>query len=128
MNVPFTKNIHNFFKGPQNPGFRPFKVQTETFFKKDSRDFKKFLGFLCILSKPGKENWKFPFFWVFIILKKQCDQFLMKMNPCKIFYFQGLFLPLKVSQSRKQFMVASILPKNKRNGLRIVSGYAFEIF
>ena len=87
-----------------------------------------FLGFLCILSRPGKENWKFPFFWVFIILKKQCDQFLMKMNPCKIFYFQGLFLPLKVSQSRKQFMVASILPKNKRNGLRIVSGYAFEIF
>ena len=42
IKVPFTKNIHNFFKGPQNPGFRPFKVQTETFFKKDSRDFKNY--------------------------------------------------------------------------------------
>ena len=38
--VSFTKNIHNFFQAPSNPGFRSVKVQTETFLKKDSRDFK----------------------------------------------------------------------------------------
>ena len=31
MNVPFTKNVHSFFQGPSNPGFRSVKVQTETF-------------------------------------------------------------------------------------------------
>ena len=48
MKVPFTKNIHNLFQGPQNPGFRSVKVQTETFLKKDSQDFKNsfYLGFL----------------------------------------------------------------------------------
>ena len=46
--VPFTKDIHNFFQGPPNPKFRSVKVQTETFFKKDSQDFKNsfYLGFL----------------------------------------------------------------------------------
>ena len=38
----FTKNIYNLFQGPPNPGFRSVKVQTETFLKKDSRDFKIF--------------------------------------------------------------------------------------
>jgi hypothetical protein len=38
--VPFTKNIHNFFQGLPNPGFRSVRVQTDTFFKKDSQDFK----------------------------------------------------------------------------------------
>ena len=44
----FTKNIHNFFHGQSNPGFRSVKAQTETFLKNDSRDFKNsyFLGFL----------------------------------------------------------------------------------
>ena len=28
MKVPFTKNIHNFFQGPSNPGFRSVKIQT----------------------------------------------------------------------------------------------------
>jgi hypothetical protein len=44
----YTKNIRNLFKGPPNPGFRSVKVQTETFLKKDSRDFKNsfYLGFL----------------------------------------------------------------------------------
>ena len=42
------QNIHNFFQGPPNPGFRSVKVQTETFLKKDSRDLKNsiYLGFL----------------------------------------------------------------------------------
>ena len=58
MKVPFSKNIHNFFQGPSNPGFRSVKVQTETFLKKDSRDIKNsvYLGFLWIPSKPGKQN------------------------------------------------------------------------
>ena len=42
MKVPFTKNIHNFFQGPSDPGFRSVKVQTETFFKKDSQDLKNY--------------------------------------------------------------------------------------
>ena len=72
MKVPFTKNVHNFFQGLPNPGFRSVKVQTETFFIKDSQDFKNsfYLGFLWIPSKPGKQNQKLPFFWVFIIVKK----------------------------------------------------------
>ena len=50
MKVPFTKNIHSFFQGPPNPGFRSVKVQTETFPKKDLQDFKNsfYLGFLWI--------------------------------------------------------------------------------
>ena len=45
MKMIFTKNIA---KGPPNPGFRSVKVQTETFLKKDSQDFKNYfyLGFL----------------------------------------------------------------------------------
>ena len=48
MKVPYTKNIHNLFQGPPNPGFMSVKVQNGTFFKKDSRDLKKsfYLGFL----------------------------------------------------------------------------------
>ena len=42
MKVPYTKNIYNLFQGPPNPGFRSVKVQTETFLKKDSRDFNFF--------------------------------------------------------------------------------------
>ena len=58
MKVPFTKNIHNFFQGPSNPGFRSVKVQTETFLKKDSRDFKNSFQFrfLWIPSKTGEQN------------------------------------------------------------------------
>ena len=64
MKVPFTKIICNLFQGPPNPGFRSVKVQIDTFFKKDSRDLKNsfHLGFLWIPSKPGKQNWKVPFF------------------------------------------------------------------
>jgi hypothetical protein len=64
MKVPYTKNIHKLLQGPPNPGFRSAKVQTETFLKKDSRDFKNYLylGFLRIPSKTGKHNWKVPFF------------------------------------------------------------------
>ena len=38
----------SFFQGQPNPGFRSVKIQTETFFKKDSQDFKNsfYLGFL----------------------------------------------------------------------------------
>ena len=70
----FTKNVTNMSQGPPNPEFRSVKVQTETFLKKDSRDLKNsfYLGFLWIPSKPEKQNWKVPFFWVFIIVKKQC--------------------------------------------------------
>ena len=48
MEKPFTRYIQNLFQGPPNPGFRLVKVQTETFFKKDSQDFKNsfYLGFL----------------------------------------------------------------------------------
>ena len=58
MKVPFTKNIHNFFQVPSNPGFRSVKVQTETFLKKDSRDFKSsfHFRFLWIPSKAGEQN------------------------------------------------------------------------
>ena len=50
MKVPSTKNIHNFFQGPSNPGFRSVKVQTETFLKKDSRDFKNYFQFRFLLG------------------------------------------------------------------------------
>ena len=43
MKVPYTKNIHNLFQAPANPGFGSVKVQTETFLKKDTRDQKFFL-------------------------------------------------------------------------------------
>ena len=58
---------------PSNPGFRSVKVQTEDFLKKDSHHFKNSFqfGFLCTFTKPGKQNWKVPFF-IFIIVKKQC--------------------------------------------------------
>ena len=58
MKVPFTENIHNFFQGPSNPGFRSVKVQTETFLKKDSWDFKNSFQcrFLWIPSKTGEQN------------------------------------------------------------------------
>jgi hypothetical protein len=48
MKVPYRKDIHNLFQGPSNPEFRSIKVQTETFLKKDSRDFQNYfyLGFL----------------------------------------------------------------------------------
>ena len=49
MKVWYTESIHNFFQGLPNLGFMSVKVQTETFFKKDSLDFKNsffFLGFL----------------------------------------------------------------------------------
>ena len=64
MKVPFTKIICNLFQGPPNPVFRSVKVQIGTFFKKDSRDIENsfHLGFLWIPSKPGKQNWKVPFF------------------------------------------------------------------
>ena len=64
IKVPFTKDIHNFFQGPPSPRFRSVKVQTETFFKKDSQDFENsfYLGLRWIPSKPGKQNWKVPFF------------------------------------------------------------------
>ena len=53
MKVPYT-----MVQGLPNPGLRSVKVQTETFLKKDSRDFKNsfYLGFLWIPSKPGKQN------------------------------------------------------------------------
>ena len=56
--VGHIQTIHNFFQGQPNPGFRPVKVQTETFFKKDSQDLKNsfYLVFLWIPSKPGKQN------------------------------------------------------------------------
>jgi hypothetical protein len=46
--VAHTNFFRNLFKGRPNPGFRSVKVQTETFLKKDSRDFKNsfYLGFL----------------------------------------------------------------------------------
>ena len=58
MKVPYRKDIHNLFQGPSNPEFRSIKVQTETFLKKDSWDFKNsfYLGFLWIPSKPGNQN------------------------------------------------------------------------
>ena len=58
IKVPFTKNIPNFFQGPSNPGFRSVKVQTETFLKKDSRDFKNSFQFMFpwIPSKTGVQN------------------------------------------------------------------------
>ena len=83
MKVPYTKNIHNLFQGPPNPGFRSVKVQTETFLKKDSQDFKNsfYLGFLWIPSKPGKQNWKLPFFWgVHNCKKNSVDSFKLSLN------------------------------------------------
>ena len=58
MKAPFTKNIHNFFQGLPNPGFRSVKVQTETFLKKDSWDFKNSFQFrfLGIPSKTGEQD------------------------------------------------------------------------
>ena len=36
MKVPYTKNL---FQGPPNPGFRSVNVQTETFLKKDIKNY-----------------------------------------------------------------------------------------
>ena len=38
MKLPYTKNIHNLFQGPPNPGFSSVKVQT----KKGLTGFQKF--------------------------------------------------------------------------------------
>ena len=58
MNVPYTKNIQNLFQGLPNPRLRSVKVKTETFLKKDSRDFKNsfYLGFLWISSASLKSK------------------------------------------------------------------------
>ena len=58
MKEPFTRSIHNFFQPLSNPGFRYVIVQTETFLKKDSRDFKNsfLFRFLWIPSKTGEQN------------------------------------------------------------------------
>ena len=45
MKVPYTKDIHNLLQGLPIPGFRSVKVQTATFLKKDSWDFKKIFLF-----------------------------------------------------------------------------------
>ena len=84
MKMKFTKNIFNMSQGPSNPGFRSVKVETKTFLKKDSRNFQNYfyLGFLWIPSKPRKQNWKVPFFWVFIIVKKQCVQCAFTKLSC----------------------------------------------
>ena len=104
MKLPCTKTIHNFFQGPPNPGFR--SAQTETFFKKESLDLKNYsyLGFLWIPSKPGKQNWRLPFFWVFIIVKKQCDIGMCNSFPLRVFsarYFL-LFVDIRFVLTRFQ--------------------------
>ena len=75
MKVPITKNIHNFFQGLSNPGFRSVKVQIDTFLKKDSRDFKNSFQFrfLWIPSKTGEQNQKVLILWWFIVVERQCD-------------------------------------------------------
>ena len=76
------KKYHNFFQGPSNPGFRSVKVQTETFLKKDSQDFKNSFQFrfLWIPSKPGEQNQKVLILWWFIIVERQCEvESLMKV-------------------------------------------------
>ena len=64
MKVPFTKNIYNFFQGPSIPEFRSVKVQTETFLKKDLRDFKKkiFQGSYESLAMLDGKIGMIPFF------------------------------------------------------------------
>ena len=54
MKVPYAKSFCNVFQGPPNSGFRSVKVQTETFLKKDSRDFKNYFysGFLSMNELP----------------------------------------------------------------------------
>ena len=73
--VPFWQ----FFQGLSNPGFRSVKVQTETFLKKDSQDFKNSFQFrfLWIPSKTGGQNQKVLILWWFIIVERQCDHFLL---------------------------------------------------
>ena len=71
----------------QDLGWSKYKLRL--FLKRTFREFENSFnsGFLWIPSKPGKQNWKLPFFWVFIIVKKQCDtpniytisRFIMKL-------------------------------------------------
>ena len=62
--MKFTKDFANMSQGPPKPGFRSMKVRDWDFLKKDSQDFENSFqfGFLWILSKPGKQNQKIPFF------------------------------------------------------------------
>ena len=48
-------------------------------------------------------------------------------NNCSDLLWQKYFM-LKVSKSRKQIMASSILPKNERNSLRILSWVCFVRF
>ena len=84
MQVPFTKNIHNFFQGQSNPGFRSVKVQTEFFLKKDSRDSKNSFQFrfLWIPSKAGEQNQKALILLWFIIVERQCGIWCYKDLRC----------------------------------------------
>ena len=90
MKVPETKTF-NLFQGPPNPRFRSVKVQTETFLKKDSQDFKNYFhfGFLWIPTKPGKQNWKEPFFGVHnckkTVLQLYCTIDKTQWPECSIF-------------------------------------------
>ena len=122
MKVPHTKNIYNLFQGPPNPGFRSVKVQTETFLKKDSRNFKKYfyLGFLWIPSKPRKQNWKVPFFWVFIIVKNQCATPSILQN---IYMYLQILVALKIFCLVCKYDVCQIL----RMFLHLFLGVTYEI-
>ena len=74
MKVLFIKYLLNVSQGPPNPGIRSVKVQIVVFLEKDSQHFKIYVYFWFLLmpSKPGKQNWKVPILFRFILVKLQC--------------------------------------------------------
>ena len=74
VKVPFTKISITFSMVCQIQDLGRSKYKLRLFSKRTHRILKDsfYSGFLWICNKPGKQNWK-PFFWVFIIVKKQCD-------------------------------------------------------
>ena len=74
MKVPYTKNIHNFFQGPPNPGFRSVKVQNRDFSQKGLTGFQKLFSFRVPMNPIASLESKIrrcPFFGVHNS-KKQC--------------------------------------------------------
>ena len=83
MKVPFTKNIHNLFQGPPNPGFRSVKVQNSwrlLLFLPCTWTTRKVLKNALILRFGKSVQYSSDPFWITISLPHLSDDFLIYQN------------------------------------------------
>ena len=118
--IPCTNSIHNFFQGPPNRGFRSVKVQTETFFKKNSRNFKNslYLGLLWIQAWKAKLEVAL-FLVVHNCKKTQCE--LVQLNVVIVKgYFTYKYSRLQTQMHKihqKPHLYLNTLPYSMKNSV-----------